>query len=107
MEKVNRMFSAAIIDILNPQIEISLALFVSMGYILTLLMPANIVVWQVLFWLTLILPMAGLMVLAGRKWKKNEISAKRFSWRALLPLFPCWCWQAAFTSSLRRHRFSL
>ena len=67
MEKVNRMFSAAIIDILNPQIVISLALIVSVGYILTLLMPANIVDWQVLFWLTLILPMAGLVVLAGRK----------------------------------------
>ncbi len=67
MEKVNRMFSAAIIDILNPQIVISLALIVSVGYILTLLMPANIVDWQVLFWLTLILPLAGLVVLAGRK----------------------------------------
>ena len=83
-----RLLTTLVVDILNPTLVISFALFVSVGYIVTLLMPVTIEIWLAVFCLTLLLPLPGLVVLAGRKWKKNEISAKRFSWRVLLPLVP-------------------
>ena len=93
MNRVNRdivwrLLTTLIVDILNPTLLISLALFVSVGYILTLLMPVTIEIWLAVFWLTLLLPLAGLVALAGHKWKQGEFSAKPFYWRALLPLVP-------------------
>ena len=93
MNRVNRdivwrLLTTLVVDILNPTLLISLALFVSVGYILTLLMQVNIEIWLAVFCLTLLLPLAGLVALAGHKWNQDEISANLFSWRALLPLVP-------------------
>ena len=101
MNRVNRdivwrLLTTLVVDILNPTLVISLALFVSVGYILTLLMPVTIEIWLAVFCLTLLPPLAGLVVLAGRKWKKNEISAKRFSWRVFLPFMPLIVFSPAF-----------
>ena len=41
-----RLINITIFDVLNPLLLISLALFVSLGYILTLLMPVDISHWQ-------------------------------------------------------------
>ena len=64
MNRVNRdivwrLLTTLVVDILNPTLVISLALFVSVGYILTLLMPVTIEIWLAVFCLTLLLPLAG------------------------------------------------
>ncbi len=81
-----RLTSSLVLDILNPLFLISLALFVGIGYILTLLMPVAIGHWQALFWLTLLLPGAALARSARAKWLRNAYRDP--SWRALLPLLP-------------------
>ncbi len=81
-----RLTSSLVLDILNPLFLISLALFVGIGYILTLFMPVAIGHWQALFWLTLLLPGAALARSAHAKWLRNAY--REPSWRALLPLLP-------------------
>ena len=81
-----RLTSSLVLDILNPLFLISLALFVGIGYILTLFMPVAIGHWQALFWLTLLLPGAVLARSARGKWLRNAYRDP--SWRALLPLLP-------------------
>ncbi|MCY4072312.1 MAG: hypothetical protein OXG60_13525 [Chloroflexi bacterium] len=81
-----RLTSSFVLDILNPLFLISLALFVGIGYILTLFMPVAIGHWQALFWLSLLAPLALLVNSARAKWRGNEHRAP--SWRALLPIVP-------------------
>ena len=81
-----RLTSSLVLDILNPLFLISLALFVGIGYILTLFMPVAIGHWQALFWPTLLLPGAVLARSARGKWLRNAYRDP--SWRALLPLLP-------------------
>ena len=81
-----RLPSSLVLDILNPLFLISLALFVGVGYILTLFMPVTIDHWQALFWLTLLVPSAILTGSARAKWIGKEYRAP--SWRALLPVVP-------------------
>ncbi len=81
-----RLTSSLVLDILNPLFLISLALFVGIGYILTLLMPVAISHWQALFWLSLLLPAAVLTRSARAKWTGDEYRAP--SWRTLLPIVP-------------------
>ncbi len=86
--QVIRFLTTLIVDILNPTLLISLAIFVSVGYILTLLMPVTIVVWQILFWLTLVMPLVAFTWRAHRNWKRYISPAMSFSGSALLPLVP-------------------
>lgn len=81
-----RLTSSLFLDILNPLFLVSLALFVGIGYILTLFMPVAIGHWQALFWLTLLLPAAVLARSARAKWRRHEYRPP--SWRTLLPLLP-------------------
>lgn len=81
-----RLTSSLVLDILNPLFLISIALFVGVGYILTLLMPVAIGHWQALFWLSLLAPGAVLAKCARVKWRGDKYRAP--SWRALLPIMP-------------------
>ncbi|MCY4539528.1 MAG: hypothetical protein OXE52_15020 [Chloroflexi bacterium] len=81
-----RLISSPVVDILNPLFLISLALFVGIGYILTLLTPVAIGHWQALFWVSLLVPAAVLASSARAKWTETEYRAP--SWRSLLPLVP-------------------
>jgi len=81
-----RLTSFLTLDILNPLFLVSLALFVGIGYILTLFMPLGIGHWQALFWLSLLLPSAVLASSARAKWIGKEYRAP--SRRALLPIVP-------------------
>ena len=85
---MTRLFAAALVDILNPLFVISLALFVTIGYALSLIMPVTIEVWRALFWLTLLLPLAGLSLRVYRNWHREERSSIASSWRVMLPLVP-------------------
>ena len=95
-----RLINITIFDVLNPLLLISLALFVSLGYILTLLMPVDISHWQALFWLALIAPLALLLPRARGAWHANDEEASRFTWRALLPLLPLLVLTPAFWTEL-------
>ena len=83
-----RLIAVLIVDVLNPMFVMSLALFASLGYILTLLMPVTIDLWQAVFWVSALLPLAGLLPRAYRKWQRSSDITDSFSWRALLPLAP-------------------
>ncbi len=67
---------------------IAAALFVSVGYILTLLMPVNIDIWAALLILSILLPLMPLTLRAQRLWRQKQAESLRFSWRCLLPFFP-------------------
>ncbi len=81
-----RLTSSLVLDILNPLFLSSLALFVGIGYILTLLIPVAIGHWQALFWLSLLAPVAVLVRSARAKWARNDYRDP--SWRRLLPVVP-------------------
>ena len=83
-------FAAVLItEVLNPLFVMSLAVFVSAGYFLTLLMPVDIEMWRALFWVSLAAP--GLILLASfqARWRRGEYVIKGgASWRMLLPFIP-------------------
>ena len=75
-------------DVLNPLFMISLALFVSLGYILTLLMPVTIDIWQAVFWVSALIPFIGLSARFYAKRKQGVYAKSRPSWRMALPFIP-------------------
>ncbi len=81
-----RLTTSLVLDILNPLFLTSLALFVGIGYILTLFMPVAIGHWQALFWLSLLAPAAVLVSSARARWTANDYRDP--SWRSLLPVAP-------------------
>ncbi|MCY3779755.1 MAG: hypothetical protein OXG78_05555 [Chloroflexi bacterium] len=82
------LLSFGVAEILMPLQLITAALFVSVGYILTLLMPLNIDIWAALLVLSILLPLMPLTMRARRLWRHRQLEAARFSWRCLLPFFP-------------------
>ena len=83
-----RLFAVLITDALNPLFVISLALFASLGYILTLLMPVTIDLWQAVFWVSALIPFIGLLARVYAKRKQDVYANSRPSWRMLLPFIP-------------------
>ncbi|MCY3865190.1 MAG: hypothetical protein OXG68_07095 [Chloroflexi bacterium] len=83
-----RILLVATVEVLNPLLLITLALFASLGYVLTLLMPVSIHHWQRLFWLSLIISLLRLILRAYRLWRAGEYTKVQFSWRSPLPLLP-------------------
>ena len=83
-----RLIAVLITEALNPLFVISLALFASVGYILTLLMPVDIEMWRTLFWVSLVLPGLGLLASVYARWKQGVYAKGRVSWRIVLPFIP-------------------
>ena len=81
-----RLLTILILEVLNPLFAISFALFVSVGYILTLLMPVAIELWQALLIPCTLIPFAWLLAGAVKRSKQSQSDACRFSWRVFLPL---------------------
>ena len=77
-----------VVEVLNPLLLISLALFVSFGYILTLLMPVNVDIWANVLVFSLVVPVIPLSLRAYRIWRNESPSADGTAWRLLLPLSP-------------------
>ena len=87
VDDVWRLCVIAVVDILNPLLLISLALFVSVGYIVTLLTPVNIDIWTNLLIASVITPAIPLTLRAGRIWRNETTDIRScVSWRVLLPL---------------------
>ena len=82
------MIAVLITDVLNPLFMISLALFASVGYVLTLLMPVAIDIWQAVFWVCTLLPLMGLLARVYVKWKQDTYVKSEVSWRMALPFIP-------------------
>ena len=83
-----RLATILLVEVLNPLFVISIALFVGLGYILTLLMPVNISHWQMLFWVALLLPLGMLLIRANQIWKRDCAPSARSAWKRVLPLLP-------------------
>ncbi len=75
-------------EVLNPLLIIWLALFVCLGYILTLLMPVRIEQWTALLGATLLISLAGLLLRFRLLWRAGHNKSLAFDKRALLPLLP-------------------
>ena len=83
-----KLITTLVIEVLNPLLLISLALFVSLCFILSLLIPVSIAELQSLFWLSVIVPLFGLIIRARTKWREVTHKPQPFSWKAMLPLLP-------------------
>ena len=81
-----RLLTILILEVLNPLFAISFALFVSVGYILTLLMPVTIGLWQALLVPCTLIPFVWLLAGAVKRSEQSQSNAYRFSWRVFLPL---------------------
>ena len=87
--KVGAQFAAVLIaDVLNPLFVMSLAIFASAGYLLSLLTPVDIEMWRGLFWVSLVMPGLGLLARFYARWKRGEYIKGGASWRMLLPFIP-------------------
>ncbi len=83
-----RLATILLVEVLNPLFVISIALYAGMGYILTLLVPVDISHWQMLFWVTLLLPLGMLLSRAIHKWKQGQTPNPTSAWKRVLPLLP-------------------
>lgn len=81
-----RLLAVLILEVLNPLFAISFALFVSVGYILTLLMPVTIGLWQALLVPCTLIPFAWLLHGAVKRSQQSQSEPYQYSWRILLPL---------------------
>lgn len=75
-----------VLEVINPLFAISFALFVSVGYILSLLMPMTIGLWQALLLPCTLIPFVWLMAGAYNRWQTSRKGECRFTWHVLLPL---------------------
>lgn len=81
-----RLLTILILEVLNPLFAISFALFVSVGYILSLLMPVTIGLWQALLVPCTLVPFVWLLAGAVKRSKQSHSEPYQFSWRVFLPL---------------------
>lgn len=72
-------------DVLNPLFAISFALFVSVGYILSLLTPMTIGLWQALLVPCTLIPLVWLAAGAYSRWNIDRKSDGNLTWRVLTP----------------------
>ena len=85
LERGWRLLCHIVCDVLNPLLVISLALYVSLGYILTRFINFTIEHWIALFWLCLPLPLLPLMRRARAKWREDGPGQTRSNPLSLLP----------------------
>ena len=81
-----RILVLAAVDVVNPLLLISLALFCGLGYIFTSIVPVDIHIWSALLCFSLLTPLPGLLIRARRLWAPAQRKIPPFGWRALLPL---------------------
>ena len=81
-----KLAAILILEVLNPLFAISFALFVSVGYILSLLTPMTIDLWQALLIPCTLIPFAWLLSGAVKRSKQSQSDAYQFTWRAFLPI---------------------
>lgn len=81
-----RILVVATVEVANPLLLISLALFCGIGYILSLLAPINIDVWAATLVGSVLLPLLGLSIRARQLWDSSQRDIPPFTWQALLPL---------------------
>ena len=77
-----------LVEVINPLFVISIALYVGLGNILTLLMPVTISHWQVVFWFSVVVPCILLMFRARSIWQRTTVEEARSAWSRVLPLLP-------------------
>ena len=83
-----RLVTILLVEVLNPLFVISLALFVSLGYILSLLLPVTIGLWQLVLALSIVVPLFPLLLRARQLAGHTATDRASAWWRALLPLLP-------------------
>ena len=87
-DKAKRLAALLATDLLNPLLLLALALFSSLGYILSLLRPIGIEAWSALLAISLVAPLLPLLWRARRMWLAGEPTAGGIDWRLGLAALP-------------------
>lgn len=95
-----RLAAIVAIDLLSPLPLLSLALFMSLAYIATLLAPVRIDFWAAILCLSVLLPLLALSGREAFRWRRKRRYAKPLSLRACLPLLPLLIFLPVFTVAL-------
>ena len=86
--KVMKFLPILLVEVLNPLFVISVALYVGLGYILTLLTSVDISLWQSVFLFSVLLPLL-LLLRAKSIWNGAMVEEARSTWRQSFRLYPC------------------
>ena len=81
-----KIASILILDVLNPLFAISFALFVSVGYVMTLLIPMRVENWAALLLFAIFLSFCCLVSRSWSKRKKGDYSDCDIAWKIFLPM---------------------
>ena len=80
-----RLICRFISEVLNPLFILSIGMYVSVGYIVSLVAPINIDGWVALLWLSILVPLFPLL---SRFRQSRDDDSRGASWRMLLPALP-------------------
>ena len=83
-----KLAAILILEVFNPLFVISVALYVGLGYILTLLTSVDISLWQTVFLFSVLLPFTLLLLRAKSIWNGAMVEEARSTWRQVLPFIP-------------------
>ena len=81
-----KLLSLVFEELVLPLMLISMALFVSVGYIISSFVELTIDLWQTVFWLSLIIPLILLVARVRNRFDSVERNPVRLSWLILLPI---------------------
>ena len=98
--KVMKFLPILLVEVLNPLFVISVALYVGLGYILTLLTSVDISLWQSVFLFSVLLPFTLLLLRAKSIWNGAMVEEARSTWRQVLPFIPLLFLLPVFTVEL-------
>ena len=96
------LLAAVVVDVLNPLLVIALALFVSVGYLLTLLTPVDIFIWVLILCGSVLAPIPFLSYRARKRWSARIASAGSLDWRVVLPILPLLIFVPLFLAELNQ-----
>ena len=99
-DNVFQMLATVVVEILNPLVPIALALFVSVGYLLTLWLPVDIDLWVLLLVGSVLCPALVLAYRAKQRRERHDGDSRTRSWRLALPLLPFLVFVPLFVAEL-------
>ena len=97
-----RLLTALVVDILNPLFVIALALYVSVGYLLSLLMPMRVEHWLMLLIFAVCASLVAMLANAFPVSGKGSQRRDRVTWRVLAPMLPLFIFVPVFQAEFAK-----
>lgn len=95
-----QLLAILVVDVLNPLLPIALALFASLGYLITLLGSVDVQGWLILLCGSALAPTPFLLVGARQRWLRRPTGSGSLDWRLILPLLPVLVFVPLFAAEL-------